>query len=420
MLWREYVYKSAQTTSLLSIVFFGFVGLSLPYPIFSPLFLQADSPLVLALGLSPKWCAILLGLTLAAYPLAQFFGSPILGSLSDRYGRKRLLMLSLIGTGIGYLLSGLAIANHAVGLLIASRILTGFFEGNMGIAQACISDLKYDKYFGLGAISAAASLGYLVGPLLGGFLCDSSLVSWFDFSTPFYFGFIMSLFITLLVKVWFTETRVSHHQHTSLLAEFNIFSKLKQVYGRPTLRQPLLIMFLLSLSIDCYYEFYPAFLVEEWEMSPMLIGLYSATLSLALSIGALWIPQLLKKRKNPTTYQLHLMIVYIVFLALLLFAYDALSLNLHFFIVGLCYSAINTILAVTISDNATEHEQGTVMGLQWGTRMLGDAGLCIIGSLLLWQSSFYPIILSVLLGGATIWFWVTQKTSNCALKLEET
>lgn len=406
---------SAQTTSLLSIVFFGFVGLSLPYPIFSPLFLQADSPFVTALVLSPKWCAILLGLTLAAYPLAQFFGSPILGSLSDRFGRKRLLMLSLVGTGIGYLLSGLAIANHAVGLLIVSRILTGFFEGNMGIAQACIADLKYDKYFGLGAVSAASSLGYLVGPLLGGFLCDNSLVSWFNFATPFYVGFVMSLLLTLLVHVWFTETRIAHHQHTSLLAEFNIVGKLKQVYSRPTLRQPLLLIFLLSLSIDCYYEFYPAFLVEEWDMSPMLIALYSATLSLALSIGSLWIPQWLKKRKNPTSYQLHLMVIYIVFLALLLFAYDALSLNLHFFIVGLCYSAINTILAVTISDNAAEHEQGTVMGLQWGTRMLGDAGLCIIGSLLLWQSSSFPIILSVLLAGATIWLSMAQRASKKVL-----
>lgn len=403
------MHKSAQTTSLLSIVFFGFVGLSLPYPIFSPLFLQAESPLVLALGLSPKWCAILLGLTLAAYPLAQFFGSPILGGLSDRYGRKRLLMLSLIGTGIGYLLSAVAITHNAVGLLIASRILTGFFEGNMGIAQACITDLKYDKYFGLGAVSAASSLGYLVGPLMGGFLCDNTLVSWFTFSTPFYVGSIMSVLLTLLVAVWFTETRTSPIQQTSLLAEFNIISKLKQVYGRPTLRQPLLILFLLSLSIDCYYEFYPAFLVEEWEMSPALIGLYSATLSLALSIGSLWIPQLLRKRANPTTFHLHLMFIYSFALVLLLFAANALTLNLHFFIVGLSYSAINTILTVTLSDNADEHEQGKVMGLQWGTRMLGDAFLCIVGSLLLWQSSFYPIILSVLLAGATIWFSVVKK-----------
>ncbi len=404
--------KSTQTVSLLSIVFFGFVGLSLPYPIFSPLFLQPDSPLVMALGLTPKWCAILLGLTLAAYPLAQFFGSPILGSLSDRYGRKKLLMLSLVGTGIGYLLSALAIAHNAVGLLIISRILTGFFEGNMGIAQACITDLKYDRYFGLGAVAAASSLGYLVGPLLGGFLCDNTLVSWFNFSTPFYIGSIMSIFLTLLVALWFTETRVVKNQHTALLAEFNIVGKLNQVLKRPQLRKPFLIIILLSLSIDCYYEFYPAFLVEQWDMSPKLIGLYSATLSLALAIGSLWLPQLLRKRTNPAAYHLHLMLIYSGALVLLLFAANALTLNLHFFIVGLSYSALNTILIVTLSDNADEHEQGTVMGLQWGTRMLGDAGLCILGSLLLWQGSTFPIILAIVLAGVTILFSVRQQKSD--------
>lgn len=412
--------KSTQTASLLSIVFFGFVGLSLPYPIFSPLFLQADSPLVIALGLSPKWCALLLGLTLAAYPLAQFFGSPILGTLSDRYGRKRLLMLSLIGTGVGYLLSALAIAHHTVGLLIASRLLTGFFEGNMGIAQACITDLKYDKYFGLGAVSAASSLGYLVGPLLGGFLCDNSVVSWFNFSTPFYVGAVMSIFITLLVTVWFTETRAPKIQDNALLAEFNIINKLKLVLQRPQLRKPFLIILLLSLSIDCYYEFYPAFLVEEWEMSPKLIGLYSATLSLALTIGSLWLPQLLRKRANPAVFHFPLMLIYSSGLILLLVAANAFTLNLHFLIVGLTYSAINTILVVTLSNNADEHEQGTVMGLQWGTRMLGDAGLCIFGSLLLWQNSTYPIILAVFLAGVTIWFSVRQKTAEAfAITMEE-
>jgi DHA1 family tetracycline resistance protein-like MFS transporter len=148
----------------------------------------------------------MLGLTLAAYPFAQFFGSPILGSLSDRFGRKKLLILTMVGTGIGYLLSGLAIAHHQVSLLILSRVMTGFFEGNMGIAQASISDLKIDKHDGLGAILAASSFGYLVGPLIGGFLCDKQLVGWFGYAVPFYFGTVMALLLGIFVTFCYQET----------------------------------------------------------------------------------------------------------------------------------------------------------------------------------------------------------------------
>ncbi|MBS0286924.1 MAG: MFS transporter [Proteobacteria bacterium] len=402
--------KSKQAASLLSIVFFGFVGLSLPYPIFSPLFLHPDSPFYQSLELTPQWRVLLLGLTLAAYPFAQFFGSPVLGSLSDRYGRKKLLILTMLGTGFGYLLSGLAIATGQVAFLVLSRAITGFFEGNMGIAQACISDLKMDKFFGLGAVMAMASLGYLVGPLVGGFLCDDALIPWFNYETPFYAGCIVALLLALMTALWFQETNLTAPKTTSLWSEFNILKKIKSVYQKPTLRNAFLLTVILSLSVDCYYEFYPAFLVGKWDMTPKSIGLYSVGLSLALSIGALWLPQLLRKRKNPHSFRPPLTVIYVLALLSLLFAIGPISLNLHFFITGLAYSTINTLQAVVISDNANAHEQGEVMGLLWGLRMLGDSLLCVLGSFLLSFAFTWPIIFAVLIGLVATYFTFAHDT----------
>lgn len=403
------MHKSGQALSLLAIVFFGFVSLSLPYPILSPLFLHPESSLIQAVDMSQSWRILMLGLTLAAYPFAQFFGSPILGSLSDSFGRKKLLVLTMIGTGLGYLLSGFAIANNQVILLILSRVLTGFFEGNMGIAQASISDLKIDKHDGLGAILAMSSLGYLVGPLIGGFLCDKHLVNWFSYSVPFYFGTVMALLLGLLVALCYQETIQPGIKKRSLMSEFDILKKIKNVYQKETLRKAFIIILLMSLSIDCYYEFYPAFLVEKWGMTPKSIGLYSATLSLALSIGAFWLPRWIKSKGNPETFRSFLAMMFAISLLSLLFAFGPLTLNMHFFAVGLVYAALNTIQSVIISDEAGSHEQGEVMGLQWGLRMLGDSFLCIIGSFLLVQKASFPIILAIVFALITMWYIFVQK-----------
>ncbi len=386
--------KSRQTITLLMVVFFGFVGVALPYPVLSPLFLDPG-----ATFLAAEYRHILLGLTLAAYPLAQFFGSPILGSLSDSFGRRKLLILTTLGTSFGYLLSGLAIANNAIGLLIISRLLTGFLEGNMGIAQAGIADLGINKYKGLGAVSACASLGYVVGPLLGGFLSDQSSITWFNYAVPFYAASLIAFVLCLFVIMWFTETHTMRRKSRNLLAEFNVFTKLKSVYHKPALRKALLFMVLLSLSVDCYYEFYPAFLVEKWQMTSKLIGLYTVLLSFALGVGAFFVPQYLQKNKNVVGFQKYLLLIYLISLLLLLFANTSLGLNIHFIILGLSYSITTTIQTVVISDNAMADEQGEVMGLQWGLRMLGDGSLCILGSLLLSQSYYFPIILSMIIAG---------------------
>src|SRR3990167_7194178 len=172
---------------ILLIVFIGFVGTSIAYPIFPPLFLHPAHGAIIPAAWHENARSIFLGIALAAYPLGLFIGSPILGGCSDRYGRKRLLMLSLAGSAIAYFLSALSLQFNCLWVLLASRFLTGLMEGNFAIVRAMATDLSsISKYKSLGRINGISAIGYVMGPILGGFLSDTHVVHWFSFALPFF------------------------------------------------------------------------------------------------------------------------------------------------------------------------------------------------------------------------------------------
>jgi DHA1 family tetracycline resistance protein-like MFS transporter len=109
------------------------------------------------------------GLLLGANALTQFFGAPLIGRLSDRYGRRPLLLVSLAGTAAGFLMLGLA---NSLWMLLLSRILDGILGGDISLAQAYISDVtdERERAKGLGLIGAAFGVGFIFGPALGGVL----------------------------------------------------------------------------------------------------------------------------------------------------------------------------------------------------------------------------------------------------------
>lgn len=106
-----------------------------------------------------------IGLVVAAFPLAQLFGVPMMGSLSDRFGRKPLLIISQITTCLSFILLGLA---GSLQMIILSRVLDGLFGANISTAQAALSDItdKTNRTRGLGITGAAFGLGFIFGPLL--------------------------------------------------------------------------------------------------------------------------------------------------------------------------------------------------------------------------------------------------------------
>ena len=149
--------KRRAFTLLFLFVFMDVLGFSLILPLL-PYYAEAFGA-----------TAEVVGLLLGANALTQLVGAPILGRLSDRYGRRPLLLTSIAGTVVSFLMLGLA---RSLAMLFASRILDGFLGGNVSLAQAYITDVTDNKERakGLGLIGAAFGLGFIIGPALGGTL----------------------------------------------------------------------------------------------------------------------------------------------------------------------------------------------------------------------------------------------------------
>lgn len=143
--------------------------------------------------------ATVIGLLLASYSFVQFFAVPVLGRLSDRYGRKPVLLISTIGDCIGFLLLGLA---GSIYILFLGRIISGLTGSNISVAQAYISDVTEEsaRAKGFGLIGAAFGLGFIVGPALGGIL------SIFGFAVPALTAALVSFLNLIAIYLYLPES----------------------------------------------------------------------------------------------------------------------------------------------------------------------------------------------------------------------
>ena len=156
-----------------------------------------------------------IGLLSTVFPLFQLAGGPILGSLSDKYGRKPVLIVSQIGTFVGLLMLGFA---NALWILFASRILDGFTGGNIVAAQAAITDSTTERTRtqGLGLIGAAFGIGFVLGPAISGV---ALALTGNDFRVPAFIAAGFSGLSILLTTFWFKETLSHESRHGAVKRE---------------------------------------------------------------------------------------------------------------------------------------------------------------------------------------------------------
>jgi MFS transporter, DHA1 family, tetracycline resistance protein len=161
-----------------------------------------------------------IGLLTGIYSLMQFVFTPVWGSLSDVYGRKPILTMSLTGNVIAYTLMALVFTNviPSVSLLFIARAFAGFFSANLSAAQAVVSDttVPEERSKGMGIIGAAFGLGFVFGPALGGFLSY-----YFGYGVPLIFSAVFSL-IALIVCISIFKETLPEDLRISNKKKFNI------------------------------------------------------------------------------------------------------------------------------------------------------------------------------------------------------
>jgi len=199
--------------------------------------------------------ATTVGLLLGANALAQFIGAPVIGRLSDRYGRRPLLLLSIAGTVVSFLMLGWA---SALWVLFASRVLDGLLGGNISLAQAYITDVtdEQNRARGLGIIGASFGLGFIFGPAMGGVLSAGG-----NYSLPAFVAAALSALNLLGVLIWLPESlppeRLAQKAQNPR-ARFNARA-LWEALGRPCVGPLLQVLLLYGLAFTTFQTVFSLF-----------------------------------------------------------------------------------------------------------------------------------------------------------------
>ena len=183
------------------------------------------------------------GILFASYSVMQLVFSPILGRLSDRYGRRPVLFFSLLGTSLGFLILGFA---TTLWMLFLGRIIDGITGGNISTAQAYIADVTTpeNRARGMGLIGAAFGLGFIFGPAIGGIL------SQWGIGVPFFFAGALALANAALLYFTLPETVTPDHPARTSAAAAGRWSQLVEAVRQPRLAYVLLIYFLFIVAFS--------------------------------------------------------------------------------------------------------------------------------------------------------------------------
>src|SRR4029079_3786568 len=218
---------------IFTTVFIDLVGFGIVIPVL-PFYAEGT-----AFNATPRT----VGFLFASYSIMQLVFSPILGRLSDKRGRRPVLFLSIIGTGIGFLILGFA---TTIWMLFVGRILDGITGGNISTAQAYIADVttEENRAKGMGLIGAAFGLGFILGTALGGILSHWGIHVPFFFSAALCFANALLLFFTLPETV--TADHPAKHSAAGGRSLGHIVAALKQ----PKLAFVLVIYFLFIVAFS--------------------------------------------------------------------------------------------------------------------------------------------------------------------------
>ncbi|MEN0045959.1 MAG: MFS transporter [Bacteroidota bacterium] len=388
--------KSGILLTIFLTIFIDMLGIGIIIPVLPALFFEEGSDFFREV-ISQERRAIIYGFLLAAYPFMQFFGAPILGALSDRYGRKPMLMLSLFGTMIGYFLFAIALINGNLWLLFFSRLLPGFTGGNISIVYSAIADVSegQDRTKNFGLVGMAFGLGFILGPALGGLLADETLVSWFNSATPFWFTTIITLINILLVQFVFKETlQEVDSRAVSLFTGFrNIFYSFKM----PNLRTIFIVALLLSLGFTFFTQFFAVGLIEKFDYTERDIGLFFAWVGIWLVITQGVFVRQLAKRFQPSTLLQFSILTLGISVGIVIFPNNV---NWEYLIapfIALSQGITAPNLLSTISAQASPSQQGQILGINQSMQSFGAMIPPIIGGYLTALNYNYPIIVAAVI-----------------------
>ena len=336
------------------------LGVGLVFPVFASLFSQTDG--ILPAGMPASIGNLLYGVTLAAFPVGMFIGAPILGDLSDHWGRKKVLLICLFGEGICMWLCAVALLFNSIPFIILFRLLTGLFAGSIGIAQAAVIDISppQKKAVNLSLISIALGVGFAVGPIAGSFFAAGPFYIRFGYSGPFIFAGCLALLNGTLLFVIFKETTTYFKKgKVSLYKGFMLFLA---GFSSRRLKNLALTLLFVQMAWIIYFQTSSLFMVEKFNYNISQLGRFISYIAVVYSFVLIVIIRVLGKYF--TIEKIFLYSCAILGCGLLIASFNT-EFTAWFAVIPIAAgSGLAYLSAITLFSNSVgKNSQGWVMGI---------------------------------------------------------
>jgi multidrug resistance protein len=354
-------------------------------------------PVLYSYGKTFGLTAPTLGLLTASFSIAQFFATPILGSLSDKWGRKPILVISLAGTCLSFLLFAEA---HLLWILFAARILDGLTGGNVSVAQAMVADTataeNRAKRFGI--IGSSLAFGFVIGPFIGGVFNKISP------QAPFFFAAAISLIGTLCAAFLLRETNFTNKETRVNFKDKFKFITMITTLKRPTIGTAIFTGLLLTMAQFTMIIGFQTFSVDILKITPLTMGFFLAGFGICGIIMQLSVPFFIKT--FPSKQVILLFSSMLCFAAMFISGFTSVLIP---FAIALCIYGLfnglrNPMLNAIIADNIDKTEQGKILGINQSYASVGQtlgpltAGVAAAFSVhsVFFLSSFYILVATLL------------------------
>ena len=374
-------------------------GASLPYPILAPLFAgDTGNGLTNFFGIPPK---LLLGIALMVNPLGLLIGSAVLGAISDRFGRRRILLGTAIGGALGHALTAAALVAESYPLFLLARFATGLLEGNGAIMRAMLAEKLEGglRNHALSWLNGAFNLGWLVGPLLAGLTVGVSITLPFSIAAG---ALLLGAALAALALAHEAVAPGVGERWWAVARERHAFTLLRHA----PLRALFCVHFAYACGVAAFYEFFPLWLVDVGRYDVRQIAFVNMGMCALMTFAALFAGRASRvEPQRRASVQAGL-----AALAILVVGFGSLDVGLVAIVLfGLPHAYYNATVQGWAAERFAGFGQGAVMGLLSATFCLANIVMALAGGILALVDTRIVLVVG---GAMAAWAAVAMRSAS--------